>query len=145
MDGAAFLSLHSWGVSKPEISTSGCVQGWSLEWVWGKFGENLYPSTLCWVPDGRMLGLPAPLSPAKAVDESLELPTGKHPPWNAFICLHPRQGAGRTDFLMSVERLKCGMWTPSKIFTRQQRVSRVVGSLHGHGQVRSLSCTAPTV
>lgn len=92
-----------------------------------------------------MLGLLAPLSPAVAAGESLELPTGKHPPWKTFISLHPRRGAGRMDSLMSAERLKRGTWTPSKIFARQQRVSRVVGSLHGCGQEGSSSRTAPAV
>lgn len=43
-DGAAFLSLHSRGVGRPGIATSGCVQplrGWSLEKglgeIWGRF------------------------------------------------------------------------------------------------------------
>lgn len=118
----------------------GLEPGAGLEEIWGKF-ISFY---LLLDTGGWMRGLLAPLSPATTVGESLELPTGNRPPWNAF-CLHPGQGAGSGDFLMSAERLKCGMWTPSKIFTRQQRVSRVVGSLRGRGQVRSLSHMAPTV
>lgn len=64
MDGAAFL--HSQGGGKPGISTSGCLQplwGWGLERNWGKFGEDLHLSTLCWVPEGGCWGswLPCPL------------------------------------------------------------------------------------
>jgi len=92
-----------------------------------------------------MQGLLAPLSPATAAGESLELPMGKHPPWKTLISLPPGQGAGGMDFLRSVERLKRGMWAPSNVSARQQRVSRVVGSLRGRSQVRSSSRTAPTV
>lgn len=110
----------------PPLDVWGCGAG-AWRGSGGNWGE-IYILCPLLGTRGQVLGLLAPLTPATAVGESLELPTGKHPQWNTFICLHPGQGVGRTDLLMSAERLKCGMWTPSKIFARQQRVSRVVGS-----------------
>lgn len=93
MDGAAFLPLHSRGVGKSGISTSGCLRppwGWSLERVWRKFGENLYLSTFCWIPAGGCGGswLPCPLPQLWASHLSCPqaiVPRGMH-----FVCIPGR-------------------------------------------------------
>lgn len=99
------------GESEPLDECSCCRAG-----AWAKSREkreNFHPFILCWVPEGRFWGPCLPCG--HCCGESLGLPRDRHPFQNAFICLCPRQDAGRMSFLMSAERLK--YVAP---FTRQQ-------------------------